>query len=76
MKKIIITSVITIILFITIMVLLYEVYPPGTSPVHENKHKVNSYTAPLILSQGSLPGITWIDDVQPNFISNRCGQKK
>jgi hypothetical protein len=73
MKKSIKTGIIFFFLLIIFLVLLYTVRPPGrpisdelhrTDIPEKDKYKVNTE---------SLPGVTWVDDVHPIFVRNKCG---
>jgi hypothetical protein len=46
---------------------------PGEPLSPRNEHVDDVKTLPLIISYGSLPGVTWTDDIHPIFIRNDCG---
>ena len=69
MKKMI---VMVMMLLVIITALLYFIRPPGNPLKEEHKHVETSSTKPLMLSQGRLPGVTWVDDIHPIFVKNKC----
>ena len=54
------------------LALVYFVSPPGEPPMNKENHEAAGET-PLVLSYGSLPGVTWADDIHPIFVRNKCG---
>jgi hypothetical protein len=58
-----------IILIAALLAALYFVRPPGLP--HPPPPEEDAYV-PDILHEGSLPGITWADDVHPVFTRNLC----
>jgi hypothetical protein len=67
------TPAIVITVIVIFFIFLYVVRPPGEPPIHKDEHKESSGISPLILSYGGLPGITWVDDIHPIFVRNKCG---
>ncbi len=68
-KTVIIISFALIVFF----TLIYVVHPPGKLDVHGETHESSLPETPLIISDGYLPGITWVDDIHPIFVRNKCG---
>ncbi len=61
-------------LIVVVALFLYFVRPPGEPPLRAEGHEeASANETPLELSHGSLPGITWIDDIHPIFVRNKCG---
>jgi hypothetical protein len=73
MRKRITAPAIVITVIVIFFNLLYVVHSPGEPPSHKDEHKELSGKSPLILSYGDLPGITWVDDIHPIFVRNKCG---
>lgn len=53
-----------------ILILLYTLRPPG-EPQKQQVETV-AETPQVRIASGSLPGITWIDDIHPIFVRNGC----
>ena len=61
-------------LFTAAVVLLFFARPPGEPPLLAEEHEeASANETSLNLSYGSLPGVTWIDDIHPIFVKNKCG---
>ncbi len=64
--------VIVVSVLVVFLVVLHMTRPPGQPPEHEDIQAEPADSAPLVLSHGNLPGITWVDDIHPIFIRNKC----
>jgi hypothetical protein len=73
MKKRFYGSVIVFLIIAGLTFLLFIVRPPGQPPPAKSHYPDLPNGAPYILSQGSLLGITWRDDIHPVFLRNGCG---
>ncbi len=73
MKKWACGSLVVLLTISGLIFLLFIVRPPGQSPSGEFQHLYRPKTVPYIVSEGSLPGVTWQDDIHPIFLRNGCG---
>lgn len=75
-KKKVLRKVLSISLFSLLIVvslaLSHTVHPPEESSSIEPGHLVQADT-PYLISTGNLPGVTWVDDIHPIFVRNKCG---
>jgi hypothetical protein len=72
MKKWYLNSFLILLLICGLTLLLFIVRPPGQTPSDKSKYLSRQTNIPYILSEGSLPGITWQDDIHPIFLRNGC----
>ncbi len=72
MKKWYLNGVLILLIICGLILLLFIVRPPGQTPSDKSHYLSRQTNIPYILAEGSLPGITWQEDIHPIFLRNGC----
>jgi hypothetical protein len=59
-------------LLFAIIIAIYLTRPPGQPLANKIDHHITFERIQYKVSAGDFPGITWVDDIHPIFIRNKC----
>ena len=60
-------------LLVGLLILLFILRPPG-EPQKQPIEPDASLGPEVLMDSGALPGITWVDDIHPIFVRNKCSK--
>lgn len=61
-----------VVVLLICVAMLYILRPPG-EPLHQNMAQSIFLPYAPFINAGTLPGVTWSDDIHPIFVKNKCG---